>query len=155
MAKPPANDLRQRVRQSVGERLRRAREVLGRTQREVAEELGLTPLSVIHYEAGRTPFPTDLLPSLDAIGIDSSWVASGIPSMEKRETREQLVVIWTWLKREMTIHELSITPDQELEIAWHVLRRLGGPSVPLVMASEQEIIAAVHESLEAAMESQR
>lgn len=147
MAKPPVDDLRQRVRQSVGERLRHAREAIGRTQRQVAEQLGLTPLSMIHYEAGRTPFPTDLLPALDAIGIDSSWVASGIPSLENKETRLHLAAIWMWVKREVAIHDLSITPDQELEIAWHMLRRLGTPSVQDVVGSEQEIIATVRELL--------
>jgi transcriptional regulator with XRE-family HTH domain len=153
MAKPPVDEVRQRVRQGIGERLRYAREALGQTQRQVAEGLGLTSLSVINYEAGRTPFPTDLLPALDALGIDSSWVVSGIPCMENRATREQFVAISTWVKRELAIHELSITPTQEFELAWHVLCRLGTPSMRNVVEREQEIITTVRELLTTVAES--
>lgn len=155
MAKLPVDDVRQRIRQRVGERLRCAREALGWTQRQIAESLGLTPLSVLNYEAGRTPFPTDLLPALDEIGIDSSWVASGIPSLESREARENFAAIWTWVRREVTDHKLSITLAQELDIAWHVLGRLARPIAPNIAVSEQEIIAAVSELLADVQENSR
>ena len=147
MAKQPVDEERQRVRLAVGERLRFAREALGRTQRQVADALGLTSLSVIHYEAGRTPFPTDLLPALNSQGFDGAWVATGIPSLEGNEARERFAAVLAWLRREAAIHDLSVTPVQEMDIAWYAFRRLVRTQPPSCAFKEQEILDAVRESL--------
>ncbi|WP_153117015.1 helix-turn-helix domain-containing protein [Rhodocyclus tenuis] len=128
MAKSQVDDERQRARALTGERLRSARETNGFSQRQVAEVLGLTKLSVLQYEAGRTTFPTDLLPRLDLLGIDSAWVATGIPSLERKESRGVFSEVLTWVRREAAIHELQVSPEQEVDLAWFVFRRLSPQS---------------------------
>lgn len=145
MAKPPVDDERQLSRQSVGERLRCVREAKGYSQRQVAEALGLTPLSVIHYEAGRTPFPTDLLPALDALGLNGAWVATGIPSVDNDETRERFAAVLAWVRREAAIHDLDLSPSREVDIAWYAFRRLD-QGLAQDALSEQAIVDAVHET---------
>lgn len=155
MAKLPVGDERQRARQSVGDRLRSGREALGLTQRAVADALGLTSLSVIHYEAGRTSFPTDQLPVLDVLGIDSCWVATGIPSLETRAAKDRFAEVLSWVRREAAIHELHLSAVQEIDIAWHVFCRLVQAQTPDAALGEPELVAAVQELLVNAADSTR
>jgi transcriptional regulator with XRE-family HTH domain len=147
MAKVAADDQRLSVRQLVGERLKAAREALGLSQRAVADALGLTSLSVIHYEAGRTPFPTDLLPVLKELGIDGDWVASGVPSLEHRETRERFSAVLAWVRREVAIHELVLTPTQETDISWYVFRQLDPRLASQLAPTESDLAVAVKNAL--------
>lgn len=97
---------------------------MGLSQRHVAESLGLTALSVIHYEAGRTPFPTDLLPALEELGADSAWLATGVPSLENKKTRERFAAVLAWVRREAALNDLTLTVQQEVDVAWYAFRRL-------------------------------
>lgn len=132
MAKQPVKSERLEVREEIGKRLRLVREWLGYPQRRFAALLGLTQLSVINYETGRTPFPTDLLPVLKQLGADSSWVATGCPCLLHSSTRKRFALVLKWVRRESAIHGFAIEIDQEVEIAWFIMMQM----LPMTQSDE-------------------
>lgn len=132
MAKPVVSGRRATARQEVGVRLKMVRESLGLSQQQFAQFFELTKLSELQYEAGRTPFPTDLLPFLDELGVDSAWVATGAASLAHPPTRKRFALALQWVRRESAIHGLVIEAEQEVEIAWCIINQL----LPLTKSDE-------------------
>lgn len=65
------------VQHSFAVRLRSERQRLGLTQLEIAAALGLQPATYRSYEAGRTLPQVNVLPGLNALGIDIHWLSTG------------------------------------------------------------------------------
>lgn len=145
MAKPIAAGRRAVARQEVGARLRMARESSGLTQQQLAQLFELTKLSELQYEAGRTPFPTDLLPLLEELGIDSAWVATGGASLSHPQTRKRFAFVLQWVRRESAIHGLAVATEQEVEIAWCVMMQLLPPIHSDECLPDDEVGAIVRE----------
>lgn len=145
MAKPVASGRRAVARQEVGARLKAARESLALTQHQLAELLELTKLSVLQYEAGRTPFPTDLLPFLEELGVDIAWVATGVASPAHPLTRKRFASVLQWVRRESAIHGLNIETEQEVEIAWCIMMRLLPPTQSDERLPDAEVGTTVRE----------
>ena len=145
MAKPVVVGRRASARQDVGVRLRMARESLGLTQQQFAEAFELTKLSVLQYEAGRTPLPTDLLPCLEELGIDSAWVATGTPTLAHLPTRKRFTWALQWVKRESAIHGLTIALEQEVKIAWCIMIQHLQPTQANECQPDDEVSAIVRD----------
>lgn len=148
MAKPLADESRQYARQQFGARLKLARELAGLTQRQLAEFLGLAPLSVIHYETGRSAFPVDRLPVLEELGIDSAWVATGVPSLKASAARSRFASVLEWVGQEAAIYELSISPAQQFDIAWYVFSRFVPRPEPGAALAEADVVREIREHFE-------
>lgn len=149
MAKSVADEPRLLARQQFGGRLKLARELLGLSQRRLAEFLGVAPLSIIQYEAGRSAFPADRLPVLEELGFDAAWVATGAPSLKEPAARSRFASVLAWVGREAEIYELSISPPQQLEIAWYVFSRFVPRPEPGAAPAEADVVREIREQLEA------
>jgi transcriptional regulator with XRE-family HTH domain len=147
VAKSPVGDEQARARREIGRRLRWARTALGMTQRQLAEALDVTPLSVLHWEAGRTPFATDRLPALECIGIDSAWIISGLPSMETATTRETFSAILSKLEEAARRGDGPEDLAERLDLAWRALRALCTEQLPDFPATEEELATAVQHAI--------
>ena len=61
---------------SLGDRLRKAREIAGFTQQELADQIGVARASVVNYETGRTePNRPVLFSWATACQVDFGWLA--------------------------------------------------------------------------------
>jgi len=147
MAKSPVGDEQARARHEIGWRLRCARTAIGLTQRQLAEALDVTPLSVLNWEAGRTPFPTDRLQALESIGIDSAWMISGAPSFQTATTRETFSAILSRLREEGRGADATIELPEQVDLAWRALRMLCDEKTPNSPATEEEVATAVQQAL--------
>lgn len=148
MAKSVADEPRLRARQQFGDRLKLARELLGLSQRRLAEFLGIAPLSVIQYEAGRSAFPVDRLPVLEELGFDAAWVATGLPSLKEPAARSRFASVLAWVGREAAIYELSISPSQQLDIAWYVFSRFAPRPEPGAAMAEADVVREIRSQFE-------
>lgn len=62
---------------TIGDRLRKAREVADLTQSELAERIGVSRRSITSYEAGGTPKRPVLLSWSLATGVPVEWLLTG------------------------------------------------------------------------------
>jgi len=115
---------------------------LGFTQRQLAQAFGLTPLSQLHYEAGRTPFPTDLLPTLDDLGVDSAWVATGVASLGHAPTQKRFALALKRLRSEAETLGVLIDTEKEVEIAWLATTKA-------LTSAQHEVV--IHQTIAAAL----
>lgn len=111
-------------REALGRRLRRAREALGESQATFAARLGVTKLSVLKYEAGKTSPTSDLLLHLEYSGIDAQYVAFGARSLSTKTARAQFTAVHAWVLREGRIRSIKLGDEQAMEVAWYVFTRL-------------------------------
>ena len=65
------------VRALIGHRLRSERERLGLSQTAVATAMGVGKLALLNYEHGRRALRVEHLPSLEQLGFDVHFIATG------------------------------------------------------------------------------
>lgn len=66
----------------MGRRLAKARKAKQLTQEKLAEALGIEQSSVGHWERGRTPIPTAMMPKIEhELGVSPSYLLSGTPEI--------------------------------------------------------------------------
>lgn len=112
------------IRIAVGDRLRAARKFLGETQVQFAKRLGVGRLSIISYEAGQTAPSVDQLFALEALGLDTSFIAFGFPSLHSLEARRQFLSVMKWVNEECEVRSLDLSDEARLEAAWSAYCRL-------------------------------
>lgn len=136
-------------REALGRRLRRVREALGESQVTFAARLGVTKLSVLKYEAGKTSPTADLLQHLEYSGIDAQYVAFGARSLSTKTARAQFAAVYAWVLREGRIRSIKLSDEQAMEVAWYVFTRLSevgdeqAPDVEILQEAVQRALADI------------
>lgn len=78
---------------TLGDRLRKAREVAGLTQTELANSLGIGRRSVSRYEdSGQRPKPGTVMAWAVATGVPLLWLQTGQVSQPDPSTRDNVTV---------------------------------------------------------------
>ena len=104
---------------TLGQRLRLARQRHGLSQAELAASLGVTKLTVLHWEGGKSRPAAEHLARLTCVGIDPSLVAFGIPSLATAEARAAFATAIQDCKMttdcQASVHPINLAV---LEAAW-------------------------------------
>jgi len=136
-------------REALGRRLRRVREGLGESQVAFAARLGVTKLSVLKYEAGKTSPTADLLQHLEHSGVDAQYIAFGTRSLSTKLARSQFAAVYAWVQREGRIRSIKLADEKAMEVAWYVFTRLSeaadeqAPEVQVLQEAVQRALADI------------
>ncbi len=112
-------------REALGRRLRRVRETLGESQAAFAVRLGVTKLSMLKYEAGKTAPTAELLLHLRGLGLDANYIAFGERSLSSPECRAQFAEVHRWVRRECRLRAMAASDETVMDVAWFVFCKLG------------------------------
>lgn len=114
------------VRQEIGTRLLEERARLDMTQQGVAEAVGVTRLSVIQYESGRSSPSAETLAAMEAAGFDVRYVLTGMRDAPSGIDRERFRWAYTEVQRQARVRREKLTADACLDLAWRFYDALGG-----------------------------
>lgn len=106
------------VRQDIGARLLEERTRLDMTQQEVADAVGVTRLSVIQYESGRSSPSAETLAGMEAAGFDVRYVLTGMRDAPSGIDRERFRWAYTEVQRQAKVRREKLTADASLDLAW-------------------------------------
>jgi transcriptional regulator with XRE-family HTH domain len=136
-------------REALGRRLRSVREALGESQSTFAARLGVTKLSILKYEAGKTSPTADLMQHLGQSGLDAPYIVFGTRSLTCPLVCAQFAAVHAWVKREGRIRSMTMSDGQVMQVAWSVFSRLSEScqeSAPDVEALQQAVQHALAET---------
>lgn len=115
-------------RQAFGQRLRKTRTLLGESQKAFGLRIGVTKLTVMNYEAGKTVPTCEVLPYLGELGIDAAYLAFGVPSLSNQKQIAAFSEILSYVKERLgnDFGKLSMPAHsiREMDIAWDTFCRL-------------------------------
>lgn len=113
------------VRQEIGARLLEERTRLDMTQQEVADAVGVTRLSVIQYESGRSSPSAETLAGMEAAGFDVRYVLTGMRDAPSGIDRERFRWAYTEVQRQAKVRHEKLTADASLDLAWRFYDAIG------------------------------
>jgi transcriptional regulator with XRE-family HTH domain len=113
------------VRQEIGARLLEERTRLDMTQQEVADAVGVTRLSVIQYESGRSSPSAETLAGMEAAGFNVRYVLTGMRDAPSGIDRERFRWAYTEMQRQAKVRHEKLTADASLDLAWRFYDAIG------------------------------
>lgn len=88
------------------------------TQQGVADAVGVTRLSVIQYESGRSSPSAETLATMEAAGFDVRYVLTGMRDAPSGIDRERFRWAYIEVQRQATVRCEKLTADASLDLAW-------------------------------------
>jgi transcriptional regulator with XRE-family HTH domain len=113
------------VRQEIGARLLEERVRLDLTQQGVANAVGVTRLSVIQYESGRSSPSAETLAAMETAGFDIRYVLTGMRHAPFGIDRERFRWAYTEVQRQAKARREKLTADASLDLAWRFYDAVG------------------------------